>query len=585
MSDQITQVILDKTGQYLQDLQKRESTSIFEETPVSLDEFLYGQAYLNFTKLSDKQYEFVKYGTQIYHEPNLIQLKWEVVRYVGELVAFWGKGSGKDLMSQIIQARIAYLLLCLNNPQRYFNQSDISSIDMLNMAYSSDQANSVFFKGFTALIESCSWFRDKCEIKNGMIQFDKRIAAYSGNSFEEAFEGKNLIIAILDEISAFKTKMEVARLSERRLRAPRYSAEAVYDMAKSSVESRFGRGIGKVISLSFSRFKNDFIQQLYELGKNEPTCYVSFGTTWDINPNKKKEDFDDEFRKNPDRAMSRYACNPTGVEGGFFKNRELLLRAFPLYGEERLPTTDEYVPKLKTNFKCPHSYPCSIHIDLGLKHDKAGICVSHVDSEREALVRDEQDLQTKTRLPVVKIDLITSFIATADVEINFGYIRQFVMDLINKGFIIGKLTLDSWNSVDFIQIMSGFGIEAEVRSVDRKTDAYDCLKELIYDGRLNGYSYLRTMAFAGTISKQNELLDELLQLIFDGRKVDHVAFSSKDVSDALAGSVQGAIEIGFAAFTINNIIEGRDKIEVLGSTYITDREFLRPPSDDYFSSM
>ena len=112
-------------------------------------------------------------------------------------------------------------------------------------------------------------------------------------------------------------------MSMRRMRSPRYSAESVYDMAKSSIESRFGNGIGKLLSLSFPRFKNDYIQQLYKQGKDEHTCYVSFGTTWEVNPNKKRSDFDDEFRKNPERAESRYACNPSSVEGGYFGIRKL----------------------------------------------------------------------------------------------------------------------------------------------------------------------------------------------------------------------------------------------------------------------
>ena len=61
---------------------------------------------------------------------------------------------------------------------------------MLNMAYNSDQAESVFFKTFSDMIEKCHFFSDKANIGSSKIEFDKNIWAYSGNSFEEAFEGQ-----------------------------------------------------------------------------------------------------------------------------------------------------------------------------------------------------------------------------------------------------------------------------------------------------------------------------------------------------------------------------------------------------------
>ncbi len=524
---EIDSILDNKISSWEQKLNTYQSNNtVFKEIPVPLDDFLYSKSFLNITKLSPIQYEFIKYGTQIYNDSELEQLKWDKIRRVGELVAYWGKSSGKDMCSIIIQVRIAYLLLCLNNPQSYFNLHHTSSIDMLNMAYNSDQAEGVFFETFAETLRQCSWFSDKCKIGTRVIEFDKRIYAYSGHSFEEAFEGKNLIVAVLDEISAFKTKVEVEQMSLRRLRAPRYSAESVFDMAKSSVESRFSNGIGKVISLSFSRFKNDYIEQLYEAGKNEATCYVSKGATWEVNPNKKKEDFADEFRKNPERAEARYACNPSSIEGGYFKNKIDINQAFPILSEDLIPSTSDIFPSLKDWFKCKHNFICSIHIDLGLKKDKAGICVAHISNVINSYIQDELGEKTHIQLPVVEVDLLTSFIAPYNGEIDFSLIRQMIVELVNKGFKIGKLTCDQFGSIDFLQIVSKMGIETDTRSVDRNTDAYDCLKELIYDGRLKGYSYIRTIDNgSGNLLQTNEIIDELSHLVFTGRKIDHSAYS------------------------------------------------------------
>lgn len=580
----LNSIIVDKVDNWTKQMEQRDSTIIFEETPVPLDEFLYSQSFLNLPQLSPKQYDFVKHGSYIYNDAEIEQLQWEKVRRVGELVAWFGKGAGKDFCSCIIFSRIAYLLLCLNNPQKYYNQAEISSIDMLNMAYNADQAESVFFKMFSAMVDYCRWFSDKAEIKTGFIQFDKRIAAYSGHSFEEAFEGKNLIVAVLDEISAFKTKIEVEQMSLRRMRAPRYSAESVYDMAKSSVESRFGNGIGKVISLSFSRFKNDYIQQLYEKGMDEPTVYVSKGATWEVNPTKKRSDFDDEFRKNPERAESRYACNPSSVEGGYFRNKIAITQAFPIIPKEQVPTTDDICPIIKPFVKCLHNNLCSIHIDLGLKRDKAGFCMSHVARTITEMRKNPVGELIQTILPIVQMDIATSFIAPLNGEIDFSKIRQFLTDLINRKYVIGKLTSDGWQSVDFLQIVTKMGIETDTRSVDRTPDAYDCLKELIYENRLIGYSYIRNIdTGTGNIIQTNEIIDELSNLIFDGRRINHTAYGGKDLSDAVSGSVQGAIEIGLSSISASDVMVGQDREAVMAYDLGKDREYLSGVDDEYFT--
>mgnify|MGYP001575742609 CR=1 FL=1 len=581
----IESILEDKIASWENKLNVYQSDIIFKEIPIPLDDFLYSSNFLNIAKLSPIQYEFIKHGTQIYHDKELDELKWEKVRGVGELVAFWGKSSGKDFCSVVIQTRVAYLLLCLNNPQKYYNLHHTSSIDMLNMAYNEDQAEGVFFETFAETLRQCSWFNDKCKIGTRVIEFDKRIYAWSGHSFEESFEGKNLIIAVLDEISAFKTKIELEQMSLRRLRAPRYSADSVYDMAKSSVESRFGNCIGKVISLSFSRFKNDYIEQLYELGKKELTCYVSKGSTWEVNPYKKEEDFADEFRKNPERAEARYACNPTSVEGGYFKNKNAIYQAFPVLDEDFVPSTHDIFPQLKDWFKCNHSFTCAIHIDLGLTKDKAGICVAHVSKLVDEIIKNELGEETLVKLPVVEIDLLTSFIAPYNGEIDFSLIRQLIVELINRKFKIGKLTADSWNSADFLQIVGKLGIETDTRSIDRNTDAYDCLKELIYGNRLKGYSYIRNIDTGNSnVIQINEIIDELIHLVFTGRKIDHCAYSTKDVGDSLAGAVQGAIEIGLSSFSPNDILEGEDREAVLNNMFVNnDREYLDRVTDTYFS--
>ena len=148
-------------------------------------------------------------------------------------------------------------------------------------------------------------------------------------------------------------------------------------------------------------------------------------------------------------------------------------------------------------------------------------------------------------LPVVNVDLIHSWEAAPGSEINFASVRQMIIDLCRK-YDVGLVTFDRWQSVEMIQSLRAQGINADFHSV-KKTD-YDTLMTAMYDTRLRGY--------------WNELLveEELLKLrLFSNNKIDHPNGGSKDLADALAGSVYNCIS--------NVGIEQEVEIEILGSDY------------------
>jgi hypothetical protein len=145
-------------------------------------------------------------------------------------------------------------------------------------------------------------------------------------------------------------------------------------------------------------------------------------------------------------------------------------------------------------------------------------------------------------LPIINIDLIHSWKAAPGEEINFASVRQLIVDLC-KRFDVAKVTFDRWQSIEMIQSLRAQGINADFHSV-KKTD-YDTLMTSIYDTRLRGY--------------WNQILveEELLKLrLFSNNKIDHPNAGSKDLADALAGSVFNAIE--------NMAMEQDVEIEIIG---------------------
>lgn len=512
----------------------RAKTSIFEFEPVPLEEFIRSKRFLGLPKLSPKQFEAIDYATQVYFTPTLRSLGWKRLRYVNELVLLWGKGSGKDFVARIMLLRISYLLLALKNPQSYFYAPDMSCgsepIHMLNTASTKDQAANVFFAPLRRYVRGSPFFKGRAEVLTSEIRFEKGINLLSGHSEAEAQEGLNLIIVILDEIAAFKTEDEVADLKRTRLRKNiPMSANSLHDFAMSSVTTRFPK-VGKVVSLSFPRFKGDFITAKYDEGKNDPAMYTSFGSTFDINPTKKASDFAREKKRNPVRFACRILCEPTVAEDAFFKNTVAITRAFP----RDLPSpVDEETLRYKSWFQCKDDFPRFGHVDLAKNRCRAAFSFVHAyDVKQEEVEGKKEGEKIVIDLPLIKLDVLVYFQAPPGGEISFEQIRGLLLEFIEqRGFYVSILTFDGYQSLQMMQNMESRGIPVELQSLDKTREAYETWQDVIYEGRF--------------ISYYNKILvEEEIPFLIDykGSRIEHRTGRGKDGSDAVAGAVNNCVK-------------------------------------------
>lgn len=527
-----------------QDFDKLLKQDELVEEPVSIETFVTDKKYLGLPSLSPIQLEIVRHSTQIFKKPTLIKLMGEEkgIEYYNkytdnEVICMLGKGSGKDHCARISIAYTAYQLHCLRDPLNYYGKAKGVYIDLLNLAVNAQQAQRVFFEPLKNLLLSSPYFNSVgFEPRVSEIFFFSRpVRCFSGHSESEGWEGYEVMSIILDEISAFKTDAEVR--GDTRSKG---SASAIYNMSKLSVMSRFPE-VGKVILLSFPRYKGDFIQQRYfgAQEKNEPKTWFIKAATWEVNPTIEREQLESEYVRNPIEARARFECEPPNMEDAYFRDADLVRKAF-LHGED--PIDEEGNFKKWFNNKDGHTR--FIHIDLGFKRDRSALCMVHCAGLKE--VKTSMGIEN---LPVVNVDLVYSWEAQPGQEINFASVRQMIVDLCRK-FDVGLVTFDRWQSIEMIQSLRAQGINADFHSV-KKTD-YDTLMTSIYDTRLRGY--------------WNELLveEELLKLrLFSNNKIDHPNSGSKDLADALAGSVYNCVQ--------NIGVESEVTIEILGSDF--DYEF------------
>jgi hypothetical protein len=526
----------------------------FEERPVTIEEFVVSEDYLGLPPLSSYQYQAIRAMSQIYKESTLINVygeeegnkRWK--QTCNEVILQLGKGSGKDYMSTISVAYMVYLLLCLKDPAKYFGKPPGDSIDILNIAINAEQAKNVFFKGFKTRLDKSPWFQGRYTTTAGAVTFDKGITCHSGHSERESWEGYNVLCVILDEISGFATENTTGHEQAK-------TGQAIYDMYRASVDSRFP-DFGKVVLLSFPRYKNDYIQQRYEaviaskkveirdhkfkldetlddnIQDNEftveweedhieaykfPKVFALRRPTWEINPTRSITDFKIQFFTNPIDALSRFACMPPEAVDAFFRSREKIESCFsgPANGVDSEGRFAEW-------FKPDEDKEYYIHVDLAQKHDHCAVALAHVDKWVNIASFNDYEVIN----PFVVVDAVRWWTPTADKTVEFKDVKNYILELRARGFRIKKVTFDRWNSFDIMNELKSMGMNSETLSVAKKH--YEDMAMLVTEERIFG-------------PKINLLIDELLQLRIMRDKVDHPRKGSKDLADAVCGAIYNSI--------------------------------------------
>lgn len=559
-------------------------SDIFEHEPVGLETFIKDKAFMGADwMLSPLQQELVRIGERVYL-PSLYPLMakefggyWAIPTPMKNLItAQWGKGGGKDSTVRVISARVAYLLLCLKNPQSYFGMPHDDSIHMLNIAVNAAQAQRAFFDPLARMVTR-GWMKDYADPKRDTILYAKNLQAISGHSDAESQEGLNIILGVADEIDAFKAKGEMIGQGNK-MREASTSAESILNMLKSSASTRFPSNY-KRIAISYPRYQGSTIQVLTKEAKDDVaevgdgiSIYFASGpyATWEVNPRiKGKEDFASDYRKDPDEAAAKYECKPTRATDAYFRNpiifRQAIDRAdqpiqISYYAKnfvsenvvpgEKPKVTRGWEPifDFADDFKPIPGARYALHGDLAIKGDRAGVSMSHVAEWVETMgdVTDEDGYvrdTVPTQLPIVRNDFTISFSANIGAqdpetgedlprEIQIRWVRALAFELIRRGFWIGSFTFDSYQSTDVIQTLLMHGIESKKMSTDTDPDIWKTLKDVASEMRLR-------MPMSMLLLKELEALSRV-----DGKKVDHPPGGSKDEADAFACSIVGAILLG-----------------------------------------
>ncbi len=493
---------------------------IWEEDPVTFQEFLTSPDHLGFPGYSDRQMDVVKFmfgkdPKKIFDNENYLCL------------LEWGKGSGKDTLAIHLTMYSVYVLLCCKNPHSLFLGIDKNStIDIINVAYNAKQASSVFFLRLVNCVKNWKWLRNKYKyvesgkskklekkyqsqeivnIKSSEILFPKNILAVSMHSQQEAAEGKNTLIWILDEVSAFSDKNKKSNGYE------------MFQTLKTSSYTRFEKK-GKGFVISWPRYKGDPIQTLCEQYKDDPHVYVDIASTFEVKPKKCFSDewttwngfkipvtFLEEFEKNPEDSKRKYLCIPGESSDPFFTEKEKLLSAvdknkMPMFNTiETLSKTANgsfIIKKIQNQNYNTTNTSFVLAGDIGLSYDWSTLSMWH---------RVDRFLGNNQSLSYYIQDWMLYWKPDQEkkIKVDINNIQEIIFTLIDIYKVpIAGVYFDHYNSAQLIQSLVNRGINARAYTLTLQ-DFFD-IRVKIYSGLVKFLDSPEQMKEMERLTKDNQ---------------------------------------------------------------------------------
>lgn len=530
----------------------------FIERPASIGEFL-GKDYLN-----------IQLGVRPGVRAELVEIFGEEVNGLRISRYRWGMftgaiGIGKTTMASIVLPYMCHWILCLRNPQDYYELLPGSRIAFMQMSTSEDQAVETVFGDIKARIEYSPWFQNNYTFDpkfTKQLRFpQKDIWILPGNSAETTFEGYNILGGILDEADSHKITKE------------KDYAEQGFDTINSRIDSRF-EDRGFLLVVGQMKKATGFAKRKYDEFNKEPHAHTVRMTIWEskgwdryLNPDgtrdsfwydiKRKEivpsgiaqrisadnknlieipnTYRKNFENNPEKALRDLAGIPPEAGDPFisltYKLTEAVERWNASHDNIGSPVNDDPTHPLFADwFGASDSVKRAIHLDLAYSPDgdALGLCMGHI---RELVESDGEEK------PYIVFDFLLRMKAPPGNEILLSDVRRIIYDLQDEyGFKIRKATMDGFQSTDTQQQLRKRRIDAGYLSVDKSKLPYEDLRDAINENRIEFPPYV-TKLNRGDVERVEIAIKELTALEDGDRKVDHPVGGSKDVADCMAGVV------------------------------------------------
>lgn len=237
-----------------------------------------------------------------------------------------------------------------------------------------------------------------------------------------------------------------------------------------------------------------------------------------------------DFRFNIHTALQDQAGISTVSTGKYltdislFTDRLLIENSLPDVDEvDFYDMSDKLIDHIRPQLeaKVSKDLPLFIRFDIGVVRDKCGVAITQFD---EWIPYGEG---SKLKRPSFITPLHIALSRRPGQETSISHLHEFILDLAAEGYVIGEVTTDQYASRQLLQDLKRDGFLVRSISVDRSDGPYIYFKNLFKSG-----------LWKGCVSELAEY--EVRGLLHQDGKVDHPSDGSKDLMDAIVGSVKSA---------------------------------------------
>ncbi len=514
-------------------------------------------------------------------------------------------GWGKSFFSDVASAYLLYKLSCYHSPQLEYKLAPGSPIVFTMQSVRLEQAKRVLFQPFYERIRRSPYFQRYFPFDATItteMRFPNSIVVLPLSSSDTAALGYNVYSAVLDELNflAYVEDSIRARSGEDVYD----QAAKLYLATLRRVRSRFqiaGKAPGKIFLISSANYPGDFMDRKFAEAEQQAregkrrTIFPVRLARWEVFPPgtfssevfyvevgdavKKSRiiarpedaidqkdvltipiDFKDDFEKDLEAAIRDIAGVPVGGVNSFIKQRDKIADAAKLF--EELYGGVSLFTDSKVNLTKKASALFSVldlqyleqiedpsltfvaHVDLGLSGDSCGVSVAHFSGMQSVGRSFNWDSDAGRyvevqggEFPAITIDGVLEVTNDPGDEVDIALVGDLLLTIASHVNLV-VVTSDRFQSAALLQKMRkarnvfGNRIKTAVISVDVTLAPYMELKQAIRDGRI-------------LYPPNAKLLKELRELQLDPArgKVDHPKGGSKDLSDAVAGSVYAIVQL------------------------------------------
>ena len=543
----------------------------YKEIPVDIDTFLDNDMYLG---------GVTRQGTAIYpFWRNAMREIFSAGNQYQEIMLTGATRTGKTSTAITCAAYMLYKLMCLRDPQAFFNKKDVSKFSVLFFNVTKDLAKGVAFREFNDTLKASPWFSNHGKVSRSEKDFyyipeGGKIDIDYGSSAEHGL-GKQVFVGFMDEVNFQRTGIKDVNKAKENM-------QATYNTVVARVKGTFrqeGEVFGKIFAVSSKKSDSDFmeayIQSQLSAGAEEH-MYVADKPQWEVLPPETfhKEKFYiavgnrynkgfvlNEEEPSPESIVElqtqgyKILTPPIDVKSQFLADFEIALRDIagisvpgalsyitqesitqcinedrknPFYNDIlSIGTKDnlfieEFFHLNEVPKECMYS-PMFIHLDLSLNTDRTGISGVCVTGRQDVKGVDGKIVSQPKFTHCFSVALE----APRDDKIPYDKITQFICWLRRSGFNISHISRDQFQSEYMAQLLQAQGFDVDKISLDRTPDGYMAGRSIIMEKRVD-------------MIDCKLLQDEMIHLQRDSvtGKIDHL------VGQCLPGDTQVALVDG-----------------------------------------